>query len=135
MALMDPVASLVDEFNLGPLTVERQGAKVQNATFGFDEGPVATFSIDPVAYHNVTGRDLEQVPEADRNSEVVQFYARDSSWPIVQTPGFRVSDGGDQPDVITVETRKYRVVTVRNFSTQGRVWCAFGVLLDLQAVA
>ena len=132
MALMDPVASLVDDFNLGPLTVERMGPRILTSTFGYDAGSVIALTINPVAYHNVTGRDLDQVPEADRNSEVVQFYARDGSFPAGQL-GWRVADDGSQADVILLGSRRYRVVTVRNFSDQGRVWCAWGALEDKQA--
>ncbi len=135
MTLIPEIASLVDEFNLGPLTVERRGPKTKTKFGDFETPAPDVFEIDPVSAHNVTGRDLDQVPEADRNSEVVQFYARDRSWPAGKEKGFRVADKGKLPDVVLYNGRRYRIATVRDFSTQGRVWCGFGVLEDLQAKA
>ncbi len=135
MTVMDPVSSLVDDFDpgIGPLTVERRVAPTQNEFGGWDASPAITFQLSPVAAHNVSGRDLDQVPEADRNSEIVQFYARDGSFPAGIDVGFRVSDQGYGADVVLYEGRRYRIVTVRNFSPQGRVWCAMGALEDVQA--
>lgn len=128
------VESLVDDFNLGPLTVERRDPPIQNAYGGFDAVAPVVFALDPVAAHNVQGRDLDQVPEADRNSEIVQFYARVSSWPVGVDPGFRVADGGKAPDVVTYRGRRFRIIKVRDFFLQGDVHCALGALEDLQAV-
>ncbi len=135
MSLVDPVASTVDDFDLtpelGPLLVERRTSPVKNTTGGYDPASPSTISVQPWSAHNVTGRDLDQVPEADRNSEVVQFYTRDGSWPGV-AKGFRVADQGSAADVVAYNGRNYRVTTVRDFSPQGRVWCGFGVLMETQ---
>ncbi len=55
MALMDPVETLVDDFYIGPLTVDRQAQKTQNATFGFTAGAITSFTLDPVAAIAATG--------------------------------------------------------------------------------
>jgi hypothetical protein len=134
MSLMDPVATLVDDFNVGPLIVDRRAAKTQNPNTGrFDIGALASFTLDPVAAYPVTGRDLLQMPEAYRNSEVIQFVARDGSFPGGIVKGFRVSDKGKDPDVITYNGRRYVLISAPDYSIQGKVLCATGVLEDLQA--
>jgi hypothetical protein len=124
--LLPSVRNIIDRLNVGPLTVERYGAKVQNEFGGFDTPAASTITLNKVAAHNVQGRDLEQVPEADRNSEIVQFYTKER---------LHVSDGGQLADVITYNGRKYRIVTVQDYDLQGGVWCAFGALVDLQGQA
>ena len=122
--LLPSVRNIIDRLNVGPLTVERYGPKAQNSYGGFDTPSPTTLTINPIAAHNVQGRDLEQVPEADRNTEVVQFYTK---------VRLHVSDGGQLADVVTYNGRKYRIVQVLDYDTQGAVWIAFGALMDLQA--
>lgn len=119
------VASLVDDFNVGPLEVERRNPPTQNEFGGYDAATASVVTLDPVAAHNTTGRDLDQVPEADRNSEVVQFYTRERLF---------VADGGRAADVVLYRDRKFRIIRVRDFEVQGGVYCAFGALQDVQAV-
>ncbi len=126
MSLLAPVACVIDEFNIGPLNVERRGPRVKNATYGYDAAPATTVVLDPVSAHNVTGRDLEQVPEADRNSEVVQFYTKVRLF---------VADGGQSADVVTYNARRFRIIRVQDFALQAGVFCCFGALEDTQAVA
>ncbi len=139
MSLIDQVAAVVDAFDLtpelGPLVIERRGEPVKNEFGEYVPATPVPFNLEPWSAHNVTGRDLDQVPEADRNSEVVQFYARNSSFPFGITDGFRVADGGNGADVALYLGRRFRIVTVRDFSSQGRAWCAFGVLEETQAIA
>ena len=124
---MDPleVADLIDEFDIGPLIAENFPEPVQNQFGGFDAGTPVEVVLDPVAAHNLTGRDLDQVPEADRNSEIVQFYIKVRLF---------VADGGRAASVVNYRDRRYRVVTVRDFELQGEMFCAFGALEDVQAI-
>ena len=125
MTLPLPVDDLIDEFNVGPLTIERRSTPTQNVFGGRTAAIAEQVILDPVAAHNVTGRDLDQVPEADRNSEVVQFYTK---------VRLHVADGGRVADVVEYRDRRYRIVRVRDFDLQGFSYCAFGALEDLQAV-
>jgi hypothetical protein len=120
-----PVGSVIDEFNVGPLTVERRVPPDKNQYGAFDAAVGNNIVIDPVAAHNLTGRDLNQVPEADRNSEVVQFYTKVRLF---------VADGGFAADIVTYQDRRFRIVRVRDFDPQGGIYCAFGALEDVQAV-
>ena len=119
-----PVADLVDRFDVGPLQVERRTPPTPNAWGGFDTAPATVLSIRPISAHNVQGRDLDQLPEADRVSEVVQFYTRTRLY--TATDGFA-------PDVVLYQGRRWRIVTVRDFDPQGGIYCALGVLEDPQA--
>ncbi len=132
MSLPLAVGCIVDECNVGPLVITRRPHPVQNAYGGFDPATGVAFNLDPVAVHPASGRDLLQVPEADRNTEVLQVYARDRSFPAGQTIGFRVADKGSAPDVISYQGRTYRFITSQDYSQNGAVWCGLAVLEDLQ---
>lgn len=124
MSLPLPLDSgLIQEFNVGPLTLERRSAPVQNARGGFDDGTLTTLSLNPVAAHTVDGRDLLQVPEADRTNEVVAFYT---------TTPLRTSEASAAPDVITYRGRKFRAVRVMDYQLQGGVFITLATLLEGQ---
>jgi len=133
-SLMDPVSTIVDDFDLTPelgrLVVERRPPPLKTATGGFAPAAATCIKVSPWSAHNVSGRDLNQVPEADRNGEIVQFYSKDASWPLGSNKGFKVADDGFAADIVVYQGRRYRVVTVRNFSAQGRAWCALGSLME-----
>ena len=120
------VDDIIDEFDVGPLTVERRGTSIQNQFGGYDVStPPEQIVLSPVAAHNLTGTDLDQVPEADRNSEIVQFYTKVRLF---------VADGGHVADVVEYLSERYRIVKVQNFDPQGKVFISFGALEDAQAV-
>ena len=126
------VGRIINRFNVGPLTVTRRGVPTQNARGGYVPATLFTFFVSPVAAHTVDGRQLLQVPEADRNTEIVEFYARTSSFPALQEAKFFVADGGNQADVLLYDGRLFRIVTVHNYNVQGGVHIAFGALQDVQ---
>lgn len=76
IAHLSEVASLIDEFNDGPLRVNRPGSKQRNKYGGFDDVPANTFVLNPVHVYPVTGDELEQVPEADRHKGVIALVSR-----------------------------------------------------------
>ncbi len=124
MTLPLPVDCIIDDCNVGPLQVERRLPPVPNAYGGFDPSPAVAVTLNPVAAHNVDGRDLLQVPEADRTSEMVQFYTKVRLF---------VADGGQAPDVVTYRGRRFRIVRVQDYELQGGVYCSMGALEDLQS--
>lgn len=123
MTLPLPVADLIDDCNMGPLMVERKGQPTKNAHGGFDDAPVTLIRFNPIAAHNTSGRDLDQVPEADRNSELVTFQAKRR---------FFVADGGQAADVVRYQGRRFRVVAVMDYTLQGGVYIAHAALVDVQ---
>jgi len=125
MSLPLPVGCLIDECNVGPLPVERRLPPVQNDFGGFDASAPVAFDLNPVAAHTLAGRDLLQVPEADRNSEITRFQAKVRLF---------VADGGQAPDVVTYRGRRWRIVRVDDYLLQGGVFIADGALEDLQAI-
>lgn len=128
MPVIEDLDELIDEFDIGPLTADNFPTPVQNAFGGFDAGAPVQVQLTPVAAHNVTGKDLDQVPEADRNSEIVQFYTRGAR-------SLYVADKGRAASVVSYRDGRYRIVRIRDFELQGNVWCAFGALEDVQAVS
>ena len=125
MSLPLQVGSLIDECNVGPLTLERRLAPTPNAFGGFDAQAPQILTLEPVAAHNLTGRDLDQLPEADRNSEIVEFYTKIRLF---------VADVGHAPDVVLYQGRRWRIVRVMDYDIQGDVYMSYGALEDLQAV-
>jgi hypothetical protein len=117
------VAEMISEMNMGPLTLERASAPVQNSRGAYEPSTPAALVLDPVVTHTLTGRDLDQVPEANRTSEVRVFYA---------TVRIYVADGGNDADVITFEGRKFRVFSSSNAAAEGGVYWANASLEDDQ---
>lgn len=134
MSLPLDVGSVIDDCDVGPLVVERRTDPVQNAFGGFDAAAPVLFQISPVAVHVLRGRDLLQVPEADRNTETLQVYAKNVSFPAAMGAGFRVADDGFAPDVALYQGRRYRFTTSQDYSQNGAVWFGLATLEDLQAI-
>lgn len=120
------VDGLVDDFTLedqlGPLVVERRAAPTRNAFGEMVQASPTLLRLRPWTAHTATGRTLLQVPEADRNSEVTQFYTGNVR--------LYVADAGREPDVIRYNDRRWRVVRVDNYAAQGRAFWALAVLIE-----
>lgn len=119
MPLLAGVASLINNFNVGPLTVNRPGLPTQNVRGGFTAAASSTFKLDPVAAVQASGRSLLSSPEADRNEGQVEFYAK---------VRLHVADGLQVADRVAYEDRSYRITKVENYRQQGGVYCAVGTL-------
>jgi hypothetical protein len=136
-ALLDPLETLIDDFDVtadhGPITLTRRAQPTQNARGSFEASAPTIYSLAPVAVHTVAGRDLDRVPEADRTSEIREFYARAGSFPF-DPPGFRVADAAGAADVLGWDGRSWRVVTAYDYQPQANAWIAMAALVDLQAV-
>lgn len=132
MGLPLAVGKVINRFNVGPLTMTRRSAPTKNARGGYEPVTPFTFEVTPIAAHTVDGRQLLQVPEADRNSEIMEFYARTSSFPAGQAGKFFVADGGNGADILSYNGRLFRIVTAHDYATQGGVHIAFGALQDVQ---
>lgn len=113
------VASLVTDFDVGPLALTRRGAPVRTSYGDYTDAAPTVSYLSPVAVHTVEGRDIQQVPEADRHKEMTKFYT------LVR---LHVSDSYN--DVVTWDGRDWRIVTSYNFGPQGGVYIAIGVLED-----
>ena len=120
-ALLPNLAPLLASFNVGPLVVHRVALPSQNARGGFDDAADGTFDLNPVCVHTLSGRDLEQVPEADRNRETIQIYSQ---------VRMNVADEGTTADVVEYDCRRWRVFHVENNARQGGVYISYAVLED-----
>ena len=127
------VAPIIDEMDMGPLTFTRMGPRTVNSFGGASAGNQTAFAITPIVAHTVSGRDLDAVPEAYRNTEVVRFYALNRSWPAGQARGWRVADGGENSDRQAYNGRTYKIINSEGYDMQARVWMALGALEDTQA--
>ena len=120
------VHSVIQEFNVGPLIAENFPTPAQNTFGGAVTGGVASqIELDPVAVHTVTGRDLQEVPEAYRTAEVIQLYT------VVR---LFVADGGRSSSVVTYRDRRFKAVRVQDYELQGVVFIIHAALEDVQAV-
>lgn len=118
---MEPldVIDLLTEYNVGPLDVERRGPPVQNPFGGYSEVDASIIRLDPVAVHSVDGQGLLQVPEADRQSEVIKVYTSTRLY---------VGREGQAPDVLLYAGSRFRIVSVVDLARQGSVFISLGVL-------
>jgi hypothetical protein len=124
MALPLPVACLIDDCQIaGGLNIRRAAPPAQNVYGGWDRQAYATIRISPIAVHNLTGRDLDQLPEADRNSEAIRVYTKVRLF---------VADGGQAADVVEYQGRLWRVTQVLDYSLQGAVYVSTATLQDVQ---
>jgi hypothetical protein len=108
---------------MGPLELERRPPPTKNQFGGMETAAPTLITWDPVIWHTLNGRDLLQVPEADRTGEVRQYYS-------VQRP--HVADDGFAPDVVLHDGRRYRMVKVHDYDPQGGVYISFAALEDPQ---
>ncbi len=119
------VASLVEDFDLtsqlGPLVVERRAAPTIDALGEFVPGALTLVRVTPWAAHTASGRNLLQLPEADRTTETIEVYTRVRLY---------VAEGDRAPDVVRYQGARYRVAVVNNFAAQGRVHFAMAVKLE-----
>ena len=124
MPVLSTVAGLVDSLNIGPLEVERRAPPTPNEFGGFDASPATVIRVNPIVAHNLEGRDLDQMPEAERTKETVEFYSRRRLFS---------TEDGQAADVVRYNGRKFRIVKTRNYDLQGEVFISIGQLEDLQA--
>lgn len=125
MALLDSVAVLVSRMNVGPLTVYRPGQPTQDDFGDFVEAAPLAVTINPVHVHTLAGRELEQLPEGDRYSEMIQLYT---------TERLYVADGGEVADRVVYRGRTWRVTKADDYELQGGVWMALAALEDERGV-
>jgi hypothetical protein len=122
------VDGLVDSFDmsgaLGPLVVERRVAPSTNARGGMDQATPVLINVRPWSAHTAGGRQLLDLPEADRNKEATVFY--------VQNVQLYVADDNYAADVIRYDGRRWVVKTVNRYAAQGRVWFCLAVLASTQ---
>ncbi len=127
-ALLDPIADIIDALDLTPfagaLQIERRGVPVQSATGTFYPPTPAVYTYSPWVAHILSGRDLQQLPAVERETEVVQFYVRVSSGQSLLPPV-----GGGVADVVRYQGRRYRVITAQNHLAIGRVWILLAGLI------
>jgi hypothetical protein len=119
-----PVASLIDDCAIpGGLTIRRAGQATQNQYGGFTPAVSVGILINPIAVHNMTGRDLDQLPEADRNSEAIRVYTKRQVF---------VQDNNQAADIVEYQSRTWRVTQVLDYSIQGGVYISTATLQDVQ---
>lgn len=120
MALLN-VASLVNSFNVGPLTLTRRGPPTLNSYGEFVEAAGAAIVLNPVAVHNVSGKDRENLPEAIREAEAIEVYTR-----------VRVYSGNDgqASDELVYQGRTWVCNQVLDYDLQGAVYISIFTLED-----
>lgn len=123
MANLD-VSSLLYCDNLrlkGGVQVERRGVPQPTRLGEVREQIAELVTIDPVVIHNASGRDLVNVPEADRSAE---FIAGKSEQRVY------VDDSDYTADVVLYNGRRWRVVQVQDYFEQGGVYLWTAALIE-----
>jgi len=121
MALPLPVSSLIDEFDVGPLTLTRRGIPTLNVYGEYTAAAAVNVILSPVAVHVVTGKNRLNLPEAIRESETIEVYTK-----------VRVYSGNDSQasDVLTYQGRTWVCVQTVDFDSNGGVFISFWTIQD-----
>lgn len=120
MALLN-VASLINSFDVGPLTLTRRGPPTLNGFGEFVEAAGAPIVVSPVAVHNLTGKDRLNLPEAIRENETIEVYTK-----------VRVYSGNDgqASDEIVYQGRTWVCIQTLDYEQQGGVYISLWQLED-----
>lgn len=102
------------------VTLKRAARPVLDTVTGVFEPQAAVESDIDVTIHTLSGRDLVEVPEADRNTEMIQVYAIERL--------YVADDGATEADRLVWEGRTYRVTKVFDENVNGGVWMAYATL-------
>jgi len=116
-----PVAGLIDEFNVGPLIISRRTPPTRNIYGEMVPATATNISVNPIAVHNVSGKDRTMLPEAIRELETIEVYTK-----------IQVYSGNDgqAPDVITYAGRTWVCSLTMDFDRQGGVFISYFTLED-----
>jgi len=120
VAMPLPVASLIDLFDQGPITITRAGSGTINAYGEVTPAATSQVVLERVAVHVLTGLDLAAIPAGDGNHEAIKVYT---------TEALYTSEDTRTADLVPYEDRWYRVITSKNINTNGRVWVSVAQLL------
>lgn len=126
---MSPTLSSVSKIipsmkTAGGCTILRYAAPTQNAYGTWDKPAATPINLTNVVIHNLTGRDLDQVPEANRNIETIEVYS------LVR---LYVADGGNDADIVVYRGRRFKVIQVMDYELQGGVYISLAQLIDKEA--
>lgn len=125
------VASLVLDFDLAPqlgaLVIERRAAPTRSSKGVFVQASPTLLQVRPWTAHTATGREIQELPEADRNKETTCFY--------VQNVPLYVADDSKAADVFRYNGRRWVASVVHRYGAQGRVWFALAVVAATQEAA
>jgi hypothetical protein len=112
------MASMLKDYNVGPLVCERAAAPVKNARGGHDESIPTVVTLNPVAVHDLSSEKLMQMPDADRKSGMKQFYT-----------GVRLFSGDEGlEDVVIFQGRHFRITMIEDYNANGGVYISYGAL-------
>jgi len=118
------VASIIDEFNVGPLTLTRRGPPTRNSYGEYVPAAGVNIVVNPIAVHNLSGKDRSMLPEAIRDNETIEGYTK-----------IQVYSGNDgkASDVLAYDGRNWVCVLTMDYERQGGVFISYWQLEDVQA--
>lgn len=116
------VAGLVSSFDVGPLTVTRREPPTLNEYGEFVESAGAPVVLSPVAVHNVSGKDRDNLPAAIREREAIEVYTHQ-----------RVYSGNDgqASDTLVYQGRTWVCSQTMDYDLQGGVFISVWTLEDV----
>ena len=124
MPTLSNVAGIIPSLaTAGGIDILRRGEPVPNSYGEFIPAPEVIIHVEPVVVHNLSGRDLEQVPEANRNRETIEVYTRVRLY---------VADDSKDADIIRYRGRRFKVIQTMDYDLQGGVWIGIATLEDKQ---
>ena len=124
MPTLKNVAGIIPSLaTAGGIDIIRRGEPVPNTYGEYTAAPEIIIHVEPAVVHNLSGRDLEQVPEANRNRETIEVYVQVRLY---------VSDSSKDADIIRYRGRRFKVIQTMDYNLQGGVWIGIATLEDIQ---
>jgi hypothetical protein len=115
------MASLIDEFNVGPLTITRRGIPTRNSYGEMVAAASAAVVLPVVAVHNASGKDRAMLPVAIRDNETIEVYSK------VQIYS---GNDGQASDQLSYLSRNWVCVQTLDYNLNGGVFISFFQLED-----
>ena len=124
MPTLSNVAGIIPSLaTAGGIDVARKGLPIQNSYGEYEAAPEVIIHIEPVVVHNLSGRDLDQLPEANRNRETIEVYTRVRLF---------VSDDGQDADIVIYRARRFKAIQAMDYELQGGVYITICSMEDKQ---
>lgn len=118
------VAGLVNEFNIGPLTLTRFGVQTENNFGEYVEGATTAIEVDPIAAYSTPDNEAKLMPEGYRIAGLTTFVAQVE---------LRTADSGAVPDTIAYRGRDWHLMKLVDHELGGAVWIAIGTAEERSA--
>ena len=125
MPVLSNVNGIIESLKIpGGCQIARKSEPIQNAYGTYTAAAETIINVPKCVIHNLGGRDLEQLPEANRTRETIQIYTYIRLY---------VADGGKDADIVIYRGRRFKVIRVMDYDLQGACYISIAQLEEENA--